>query len=207
MSTTLYSSLKHITKSISELMSTEHEQPTELTYPNGTQLADNNNDCTIRFILAEQSDSDKENDGPDIWWFHPTRLLEHQDKEANKISNGEHGSASGQTSEEIGRNQTTPTDVTPPPRLTIWTHTEPNTSSGCVQESNNICKQLQKISTERIPRCYRSFDHLRTTEEVSDRIAQFTQSTGTNITSTEHNWWCDCIHTDKRNSNLEVFWQ
>ena len=50
-------------------MSINHEQPTELTYPNGTQLTNNNSteiDYTIRLVLANTDNSDKENDGPDI---------------------------------------------------------------------------------------------------------------------------------------------
>ena len=56
----------HITKSTSGFMTTEHEWLIELTYPDGTQLTDNDDNCTIRFILADQSDSDRENDGSDI---------------------------------------------------------------------------------------------------------------------------------------------
>ena len=188
MSTTTSSSSLHTTKSTTELMSTEHEQPTKLTYPDRTQLTNNDDNCTIRFILADQSDSDQENDGLNIWRFHPTRLLECRDKETNEISNGRYDNASGLTSEETGGNQTTPTDITLSPRSAVWTHTEPDTSSKCIQESNDISNQLQEIPTEGILRCYQSFDHLRTIEEVSNRITQFTQSTGTKITSTEHNW-------------------
>ena len=50
-----------------------------------------------------------------------------------------------------------------------------------------MCQLHFTLFTERIPRCYRSFDHLRTIEEVSNRITQFTQTTGTKIMSTEHN--------------------
>ena len=168
-------------------MSTDHEQPIKLTYPNGTQLADNNDNCTIRFILTDQSDSDQENDGLDIQQFRPTRLLEHRNKETIKIDNGKHDSASGQTNDETRGDQMIPTDVTPSHGSTIWTHTESDASSGHVRESNDIHEQLQEISTERIPRCYQSFDHLRTIEEVSNRITQFTRTTGTKIMTTELN--------------------
>ena len=58
-------------------MSTDHEQQTELTnvdetkltYPNDTQLTNNNStkiDYTIRLVLANTDDSEKENDRPNI---------------------------------------------------------------------------------------------------------------------------------------------
>ena len=70
-------SYSHITRSISDFMSTNHEQQTEvtnvdktkLTYPNNTQLADNNSteiDYTIRLVLANTDDSEKENDRTNI---------------------------------------------------------------------------------------------------------------------------------------------
>ena len=58
-------SYSHTTRSISDFMSTDHEQPTELTYPNGTQLSNDNSteiDYTIRLVLANTDDSEKEND-------------------------------------------------------------------------------------------------------------------------------------------------
>ena len=69
LSGNLLISYSHIIRSISDFMSTDHEQPTELTYPNNTQLADDNSteiDYTIRLVLANSNDSDKENDGPNI---------------------------------------------------------------------------------------------------------------------------------------------
>ena len=70
-------------------MSTDqHEQQTEftnvdetkLTYPDDTQLANNNStkiDYTIRLILANTDDSEKENDRPDIRRFDIAGSLEH----------------------------------------------------------------------------------------------------------------------------------
>ena len=75
MFTTTSSSSPHITKSTTELMLTDHEQPTNLTYPDRTQLANNDSteiDCNIRLVLAATDDSDKESNGPDIQRFHPT---------------------------------------------------------------------------------------------------------------------------------------
>ena len=134
-------------------MTTEHEQPTELTYPDGTQLANNDN-CTIRFILADQSDSDQEDDGSNIRRFHPTRLLEHRDEEINKIIDGEYDSATGQVNDETRGNQMIPTDITSPYGSTIRTHTEPDASSGHVRKSNDNGEQLQEISAEGVLRCY-----------------------------------------------------
>ena len=65
------------TKSISDFMSINHEQQTELTnvdktkltYPNDTQLANNNSteiNYTIRLVLANTDDSEKENDRTNI---------------------------------------------------------------------------------------------------------------------------------------------
>ena len=76
-STTMFSFSTHTTRSTSESMTTEHEQPTNLTYPdrakftnpNGTQLTNNDSteiNYTIRLVLATTDDSDKENNAPDI---------------------------------------------------------------------------------------------------------------------------------------------
>ena len=75
----------HTTKSISDFMSTSHEQQTELTnidetkltYPDETKLTDpdrtqltNDNSTeinyTIRLVLASSDDLEKENDRPNI---------------------------------------------------------------------------------------------------------------------------------------------
>ena len=73
-----FTSYSHTTKSVSELMSTNHHEQqteftnvdeTELSYPNRTEFTDNNSteiDYTIRLVLANSNDSDKENDGPNI---------------------------------------------------------------------------------------------------------------------------------------------
>ena len=70
-------------------MSINHEQQTKLTnidetkltYPNGTKLTDNDSteiDYTIRLVLANPDDSEKENDRPDIRRFDIAKpLLQH----------------------------------------------------------------------------------------------------------------------------------
>ena len=82
-------------------MSTNHhEQQTKLTnvdetkvtYPNDTQLADNDSteiNYTIRLVLANSDDSDKENDRPDIRRLDTAELLEQQDEES--IGNAHRG--------------------------------------------------------------------------------------------------------------------
>ena len=141
-------------------MSENHdEQPTELTYPNETintiQLVvyDSDREQTtepnirredITFTLVEQhSSSDKENDGGLI-----------KVEEDIEVSNPEP--------------QELPTNVTPPPGATERVDRSAITSSGPVQECTGFRPPLRQILEERRPICHRSFDHLRTIDEVFD---------------------------------------
>ena len=60
------------------------------------------------------------------------------------------------------------------------------------QNDREICgskgdhRQLSEIPITTGARCYRSFDHLRTTNEISERIAQYVCSTGTLITTDDN---------------------
>ena len=68
-------------------MSIDHEQPTKLTYPNGAQLINNNStkiDYTIRLVLANPDDSEKENDRTDIQRFNIAGPLEHTAEEEDR---------------------------------------------------------------------------------------------------------------------------
>ena len=158
-------------------MSESHnEQPTELTYPNKTSntiqlvVYDSNQEQTaepnvrrknITFTLVEQhSSSDKENDGGLI-----------KVEEDIGISNSE--------------SQVLPTNVTPPPRTTEQVNPSINTSSGTVQERTGFCLPLHQILEEGRPICYRSFDHLRTVDEVFDRITYLSSVSGILIKPTE----------------------
>ena len=78
-------------------MSINHEQQTELTnvnetklaYPNGTKLTNNNStkiDYTIRLVLANPDDLEKENDRSDIRQFDIARPLEHTAEEDTSIA-------------------------------------------------------------------------------------------------------------------------
>ena len=75
----------------------QHEQQTEftnvdetkLTNPNDAQLANNDStkiDYTIRLILANTDDSEKENDRPDIRRFDIAGSLEHTAEEDTSIT-------------------------------------------------------------------------------------------------------------------------
>ena len=79
-------------------MSTDqHEQQTELTnidetkltYPDDAQLTNNDSteiDYTIRLVLANTDDLEKENDRPDIRQFDIARSLEHTAEENASIA-------------------------------------------------------------------------------------------------------------------------
>ena len=138
-----------------------NDQPIELTYPVEIQFTDPNetNDSNqsmeqdtessirredITFTLVEQhSSSDKENDG---------RLIKAEEDIGN--SNSE--------------SQVFPTSVTPPERANERTHQGANDGSGTVQERTGFHPPLRQILEERGPIHHRSFDHLRTVDEVSD---------------------------------------
>ena len=161
-----------------------NEQPIELTYPVEIQLTnpnetndsnqpmeqDSDRDQTtelstrqenITFTLVEQhSSSDKENDG---------RLIKAEEDIGN--SNSE--------------SQVFPTSVTPPERTNERTHQSTDDGSGTVQERTGFHLPLHQILEERRPICHRSFDHLRTVDEVFDRITYLTSISGICVTQPE----------------------
>ena len=62
---------------------------TKLTYPDDAQLTNNDSteiDYTIRLVLANTDDSEKENDRPDIQRFDIARSLEHTAEEDTSIA-------------------------------------------------------------------------------------------------------------------------
>ena len=141
-------------------MSENHdEQPTELTYLNETNntiqlvVYDSNREQTaepnvrredITFTLVEQHlSSDKENDGGLI-----------KVEEDIGIGNSE--------------SQVLLTDVTPPPRTAERADPSINMSSRTVQEHTGFHLPLHQILEEGRQTHYRSFDHLRTVDEVFD---------------------------------------
>ena len=74
--------------------------------------------------------------------------------------------------EDVGisnsESQVLPTDVTPPPRTTEQVDPSINTSNRTVQEHTGFHPPLRQILEEGRPISYRSFDHLRTVDEVFD---------------------------------------
>ena len=96
------------------------------------------------FTLVEQhSSSDKENEGRSI-----------------------------KAEEDIGNSnsepQVFPTSVTPPERASERTHQSTDDGSGTVQERTGFHPPLRQILEERRLTHHRSFDHLRTVDEVFD---------------------------------------
>ena len=160
-------------------MSENHnDQPIELTYPVEIQLTDPNetNDPNqpmeqdtessirreaITFTLVEQhSSSDKENDG---------RLIKAEEDIGN--SNSE--------------SQVFPTSVTPPEEANGRTHPSANDGSRTVQERTGFRPPLRQILEERGLIRHRSLDHLRTVDEVSDRITYLTSISELRVTQPE----------------------
>ena len=104
-------------------MSTDqHEQQTEftnidetkLTYPDDTQLANDDSteiDYTIRLVLANTDDSEKENDRPDIRRFDIARSLEHNTEENTSIAHRGHDNNQGSTDRTHRGRQALPTDI------------------------------------------------------------------------------------------------
>ena len=153
----------HITRFTEELMTTEHEQPTKLTYPNETKHTDPTKvDYTIRLVLAPTDDSDKENNGPDIQWFNIAEPLEYWDERTTNITRP----SSRATSNSDAHDQ----------------------SNGEIWGSTNHRRLLSEVPETRAMKSYRSFDHLRTTDEVSERITQFACSSGTIIMTNDNRW-------------------
>ena len=154
-------------------MSTEenHEQPTELTYPNET-----NN--TIQLTLADDG-SDKENNPPTIRTddiiidIKPVYLT--HDKE-------DYGGTEGISSQCHGH-QTLPTDVTPTPMDIITQGT--TGSNGEILSDSNHRIPLQEICDTGYPTRHRSFDHFRSLENIDQRIIQLSRTTGVIIGCSE----------------------
>ena len=144
-------------------MSESHnEQPTELTYPNKT-----NN--TIQLVVY---DSDQEQTAePNIQQEDITFTLVKQHSSSDKENDG----GLIKVEEDIGignsESQVLPTDVTPPPRT--------------VQEHTGFCLPLCQILEEGRLIHYQSFDHLRTVDEVFDRITYLSSVSGILVKPTE----------------------
>ena len=171
-------------------MSTDqHEQPTELTYPNRTEFTDNNSteiDYTIRLVLADSNNSDKENDGPNIQRLNTTELLEHQNEgsigNTHQRSNNDQGD---DDSSHLGR-QILPTNVNSTTSRSTSPDNRLNQDDGEVRGSETTHQLLHKIPIIRETTGHRSFGHLRTTEEVNERLTQYAPSTSTLISSDDY---------------------
>ena len=115
----------------------------------------------ITFTLVEQHlSSDKENDGRPI-------------KAEKDIGNSN------------SESQVFLTSVTPPERTDERTHQRADDGSRTVQEHTGFCPPLRQILEERRLICHRSFDHLRTVDEVFDRITYLTSISGICVTQPE----------------------
>ena len=190
LSGNLLFSYSHTTKSILDFMSTEqHEQPTELTDPNGTELTNNNStkiNYTIRLVLADSNDSDKENNRPNIRQLDTTKLLEHQNERssgnAHRRSNNDQGD---DDSSHLGH-QILPTDVNSTSSRSTSPDDKPNQDDGEIRGSETTHRLLHKIPIIRETTGHRSFDHLRTTKEVNERLTQYARSTSTLITTDDN---------------------
>ena len=81
--------------------------------------------------------------------------------------------------------QVFPTSVTPPEGTNERTHQSADDGSGTVQERTGFRPPLRQILEERGPICHRSFDHLRTVDEISDRITYLTSISELCVTQPE----------------------
>jgi hypothetical protein len=152
-------SSKPITRFMTELMSTEHdEQPTELTYP-----------TTIRLVLASD-DSDKENHIPNI----------RRDEIAVKLEQPTTESLGGNSIEGTGGS--TAIDHSDPLRQDLPRSVTPDTGTNGAETTrtmasipdvlrNEIDRQpLRPIPLRQTQTCNQSFSNLRSGQEIHDRI-------------------------------------
>ena len=178
-------------------MSTDHEQQTKLTdidktkltYPNGTQLANNNSteiDYTIRLVLANPDDSEKENDRTHIRQFDIAGPLEHTAEEDTSITHRGHDNNQGSTDSTHQGCQILPTDVNSTSSRTTSPSHRTSQDDGEIRGRKGNCRPFSEIPITTETRSYQSFDHLRTTSEISERITQYTHSTGTIITTDDN---------------------
>ena len=126
-------------------MSTDqHEQQTELTnvdetkltYPDDAQLTNNDSteiDYTIRLILANTDDSEKENDRPDIRRFNIAGSLEHTAEEDTSIAYRGNDNNQGETDSTHQGCQELPTDISNASSRAI------SPSHGTSQDDGEIC--------------------------------------------------------------------
>ena len=161
-----------------------NDQPIKLTYPVEIQLTDPNE--TNDPNQPMEQDSNREQAAkPSIQRENITFTLVEQHSSSDKENDGRPIKAEEDIGNSYPESQVFPTSVTPPERADERTHQGTNDGSGTVQERTGFHLPLRQILEERRQISYRSFDHLRTVEEVFDRITYLTSISGICVTQPE----------------------
>ena len=114
------------------------------------------------------------------------RSLEHTAEEDTSITHRGHDNAQGSTDSTHQRRQELPTDISSASsRATSPSH-RTSQDDGEIRGRERNHRPLSEIPITTETRCHRSFDHLRTTSEISERITQYARSTGTLITTDDN---------------------
>ena len=138
-----------------------NDQPIELTYPIEIQFTNPN----------ETNDSDREQiTDPGIRQENITFTLVEQHSSSDKENDGRPIKIEEDTGNSNSESQVFPTSLTPPEKANKRTHQSTDDGSRTVQERTGFCPPLRQILEERRPIRHQSFDHLRTVDEVFDRI-------------------------------------
>jgi hypothetical protein len=166
-----FTSLKPTTRSITKLMSTEHnEQPTKLTYP-----------TTIRLVLASD-DSDKENHTPDIRRDEITVKLEQPTTESLRRNSTEGAGGSTAVNHSDLLHQDLPRSVTPGTGANGTEVTGPMASIPDVLHDEVDRRLLRPLPSRQTQTHNQSFSNLRSGQEIHDRINYIATFAGLTIT-------------------------
>ena len=161
-----------------------NEQPTKLTYPVEIQFTDPNE--TNNPDQSMEQDSDREQAAePSIRREDITFTLVKQHSSSDKENDGRPIKAEEDIGNSNSESQVFPTSITPPKRANERTHQSTDDGSGTVQERTGFRLPLRQILEERRLIRHRSFDHLRTVDEVFDRITYLTSISGICVTQPE----------------------
>ena len=149
-------------------MSENHnDQPIELTYPVEIQFTDPNETNNSNQPMEQDSDREQAAE-PSIRRENITFTLVEQHSSSDKENDGRPIKAEEDIGNSNSESQVFPTSITPPERADERTHQSADDGSGTVQECTGFRLPLCQILEERRPICHRSFDHLRTVDEVFD---------------------------------------
>ena len=161
-----------------------NDQSIELTYPVEIQFTDPNETNNSNQPMEQDSDREQTTESS-IRRENITFTLVKQHSSSDKENDGRFIKAEEDIGNSNSESQVLPTSITPPEEANERTHPSANDGSGTVQERTGFRPPLRQILEEGRPIRHRSFDHLRTVDEVSDRITYLTSISELRVTQPE----------------------